>query len=138
MEETKSSAGRGVLVVAPVAGAFVPGFIGIALFHQGSGWLFSMIGIYPAQYKTQPIPPFGVPQILSQCFWGALWGIALAWTLAHWRNVNLLAACVRVRPDRSDARGLVRRAAHQRHADHRWSAVDGRGASRPNQGEKRM
>jgi hypothetical protein len=42
----------------------------------------------PPQYKMQPIPPFGVPQILSQCFWGGLWGIVLAWTLAHWRNVN--------------------------------------------------
>jgi hypothetical protein len=89
MDETKSDAGRGVLVIAPIAGAFVAGFVGIALFHQGSGWLFNMIGIYPvAQYKMQPLPPFGVPQVLSQCFWGGLWGIALAWTLAHWRTVN--------------------------------------------------
>src|SRR5215472_9070721 len=47
-----------------------------------------LIAICGVQYKTQPIPPFGVPQIVSQCFWGGLWGIVLAWTLAHWRNVN--------------------------------------------------
>jgi hypothetical protein len=88
MGETRSSAGRGVWILAPVAGAFVAGFVGIAVFHQGSGWLFNKLGIYPAQYRTQPIPPFGVPQILSQCFWGGLWGIVLAWTLMHWRNVN--------------------------------------------------
>jgi len=78
MGETRSSAGRGVWILAPVAGAFVAGFVGIAVFHQGSGWLFNKLGIYPAQYRTQPIPPFGVPQILSQCFWGGLWGIVLA------------------------------------------------------------
>jgi hypothetical protein len=89
MDGTTSGAGRGILVVAPLVGAFVAGFIGVALFHQGSGWLFNMIGIYPVvQYKMQPLPPFGVPQVFSQCFWGGLWGIALAWTLAHWRNVN--------------------------------------------------
>jgi hypothetical protein len=88
MHKAKSSAGRGLLVMAPVAGVFIAGFVGIALFHQGSGWLLNLIGVYPPQYKTQPIPPFGVPQIVSQCFWGGLWGIVLAWALAHWRNVN--------------------------------------------------
>src|SRR5215472_16033641 len=47
-----------------------------------------LIAICGVQYKTQPIPPFAVPQIVSQSFSGALWGIVLAWTLAHWRNVN--------------------------------------------------
>jgi hypothetical protein len=89
MDGTTSGAGRSTLVVARIAGAFVAGFIGVALFHQGSGWLLNVIGIYPVvQYKMQSLPPFGVPQVLSQCFWGGLWGIVLAWTLAHWRNVN--------------------------------------------------
>jgi hypothetical protein len=88
MNETKSKGDSSVFVMGSIAGAFVVGFIAIAVFHQGSGWLLNMIGIYPPQYKTQPIPPFGVPQILSQCFWGGLWGIVLAWTLAHWQNVN--------------------------------------------------
>ena len=89
MDARKWGAGRGVSVMGPIAGAFIAGFVGVATFHQGSGWLFNMIGIYPvAQDKMQPLPPFGVPQVLSQCFWGGLWGIVLAWTLAHRRPVN--------------------------------------------------
>src|SRR6266404_2685804 len=88
MDETKSKGDSSVLVAGSIAGAFVAGFIAIAVFHQGSGWLLNMIGVYPPRYKTQPIPPFGVPQILSQCFWGGVWGIVLAWTLAHWPKVN--------------------------------------------------
>jgi hypothetical protein len=89
MDNAELGARRGFLSAAPIVGAFVAGFFGIALFHQGSGWLFNMVGIYPvAQFKMQPLPPLGVPQVLSQCFWGGLWAIALAWTLAHWRNVN--------------------------------------------------
>jgi hypothetical protein len=72
-----------------VLSAFAAGFVGVALFHQGSGWLLNVIGIYPVgPYKMQPLPPFGVPQVLSQCFWGGLWGIVLAWTLAHRQNLN--------------------------------------------------
>ena len=29
-------------------------------------------------YSMRPIPPFGVPQILSQAFWGGIWGIVFA------------------------------------------------------------
>lgn len=84
----RTSARHGAFIVLPIISAFVVGVAGILIFHQGSGWLFNLIGIYPEQYRTRPIPPFGVPQILSQCFWGGLWGIVLAWTLSHWRNVN--------------------------------------------------
>jgi hypothetical protein len=88
VDDSNRIPGHTVLVMGSIAGAFVAGFVGIVVFHQGSGWLLHLAGLYPPQYKTQPIPPFGVPQIVSQCFWGGLWGIVLAWTLAHWRNVN--------------------------------------------------
>jgi hypothetical protein len=90
MSATKTyPAEGGFLVAGRLAATFVAGFIGIAVFHQGSSWLLYKLGIYPvAQYKMQPLPPFGVPQVVSQCFWGGLWALVLAWTLAHWRSVN--------------------------------------------------
>jgi hypothetical protein len=88
VDNTNRIPGHTVWVMGSIAGAFVAGLVSIAIFHQGSGWLLHLAGLYPPQYKTQPIPPLGVPQIVSQCFWGGLWGIVLAWTLAHWRNVN--------------------------------------------------
>jgi hypothetical protein len=30
-----------------------------------------------------PIPPWGVPSVVSKAFWGGLWGAALAPLLAH-------------------------------------------------------
>jgi hypothetical protein len=89
MNGKRSNTGRNTSIVLPIVSAFAAGAIGILIFHQGSGWLLNMIGIYPEQYRTRALPPFGVPQIFSQCFWGGLWGIVLSWTLAHWRsNVN--------------------------------------------------
>ncbi len=82
VDDTNRMPGHSVLVMGSIAGAFVAGFVGIVIFHQVSGWLLHLAGLYPPQYKTQPIPPFGVPQIVSQCFWGGLWGIVLAWTVA--------------------------------------------------------
>jgi hypothetical protein len=58
---------------------FVAGALAVAVFHQltivtlngmnfGSGW------------RMAPgIPPFAVPPILNQMFWGGLWGIVFAW-----------------------------------------------------------
>jgi hypothetical protein len=64
MSATKTyPAEGGFLVAGRLAATFVAGFIGIAVFHQGSSWLLYKLGIYPvAQYKMQPLPPFGVPR----------------------------------------------------------------------------
>ncbi len=32
----------------------------------------------PPPWSTAPVPPLGVPQILSSAFWGGLWGAAYA------------------------------------------------------------
>jgi hypothetical protein len=56
---------------------FVAGAIAVLTFHQGM--VLALHGIAPgwvpfAPYRTMPVPPFGVPTIVSNCFWGGLWG----------------------------------------------------------------
>ena len=56
---------------------FVAGVIAVLTFHQGM--VFALHGVAPgwvpfAPYRTVPVPPFGVPVIISNCFWGGLWG----------------------------------------------------------------
>ncbi len=46
-------------------------------------------------YRTNPVPPFGVPFILNLCFWGGLYGVlfgilAPRMTLPNWSNGLLL------------------------------------------------
>jgi hypothetical protein len=56
---------------------FMAGVIAVLTFHQGM--VLALHGIAPgwvpfAAYRTTPVPPFGVPVIISNCFWGGLWG----------------------------------------------------------------
>jgi hypothetical protein len=61
--------GRGLLGFAAAA-------ISVLTFHQGTWALLHAAGIMPpAPYPTSPVPPFGVPQIASLCFWGGLYGL---------------------------------------------------------------
>jgi hypothetical protein len=38
-----------------------------------------------APWNLTPVPPLGVPQVISLAFWGGLWGIAL-WALIRSRR----------------------------------------------------
>ncbi|HYZ34482.1 MAG TPA: hypothetical protein VE684_19610 [Crenalkalicoccus sp.] len=59
--------------------AFIAGFLAVPLFLQPMLALLHVLGITPAApYAMRPLPPFGVPQVLSQSFWGGVWGIAFA------------------------------------------------------------
>lgn len=63
--------------------AFIAGFVATLVFHQGLFWVFYLAGIAPrAPWNMAPVPPFGVPAVLSLAFWGGLWGIAL-WLLVR-------------------------------------------------------
>jgi hypothetical protein len=60
---------------------FVAGAIAVLTFHQGM--VAALHALDPAwvpfaAYRTTPVPPFGVPVIVSNCFWGGLWGAAFA------------------------------------------------------------
>lgn len=61
--------------------AFVAGFVSTLIFHQGLLALLHFGGLVPrAPWNLAPVPPLGVPSVLSLAFWGGLWGIAL-WAL---------------------------------------------------------
>lgn len=70
---------------------FAAGVLSVLIFHQGTVWLLYMAGQLPSgPYGFRPIPPFGVPQIVNQCFWGGLWGILIAVLLRRLRVPDLL------------------------------------------------
>lgn len=59
--------------------------ISVLIFHQGVWAGLHNIAIpgltMPPAYPSDPVPPFGVPRILSLCFWGGAWGglFGLVW-----------------------------------------------------------
>jgi len=61
-----------------IAKAFLAGFLSTLVFHQGV--LAILHGAGATAYKawvTTPVPPLGIPSVLSLAFWGGLWGVAL-------------------------------------------------------------
>lgn len=63
--------------------AFAAGFLATLFFHQGGLWLLNLAGkAAVAPWNMNPVPPLGVPAVLSLAFWGGLWGIVL-WALVR-------------------------------------------------------
>jgi len=55
---------------------FVAAFLATLTFHQIGLELLHIVRLTQAvAYNTRPVPPFGVPQVVSLAFWGGLWGI---------------------------------------------------------------
>jgi len=66
--------------------AFVAGFLATLIFHQGGLGLLYLAGrVQLAPWNLSPVPPLGVPAVLSLAFWGGLWGIVL-WALIRGRR----------------------------------------------------
>lgn len=79
--------------------AFVAGFIATLVFHQGMLQVLHMAGMVPAAaWNMDPVPPLGVPKVISLAFWGGLWGPVLWWLIAgrrgatHWLLAFVLGA----------------------------------------------
>ncbi len=54
---------------------FIAAAIAVLTFHQGMVAVLYEIGWAPfAPFRTTPVPPFGVPVIVSLCFWGGVYG----------------------------------------------------------------
>jgi hypothetical protein len=71
---------------------FICGAFSVIAFHQTTllllhyhaaklPILIDIFGRAQAPYNFAPVPPFGVPTIVSQAFFGGLWGILLAWLI---------------------------------------------------------
>ena len=58
---------------------FAAGALAVLTFHQGMVALLTMFAALSSNvYSMRPVPPLGVPQIVSSAFWGGVWGIAFA------------------------------------------------------------
>lgn len=61
---------------------FIAGFLGVLIFHQLGFYIANELGLARAQiYSFRPVPPLGVPAIISSAFWGGLWGIVGAFVV---------------------------------------------------------
>jgi len=80
---------------------FVAGFAAVLVFHQGTAFVLhhvgngipasvAVFGRVGAPFNMAGVPPFGVPTVLSQSFWGGVWGIAFALVLTRLRPPALL------------------------------------------------
>ena len=68
-------------LVKPLIFGFIAGFLGVLIFHQAMWLVLYQVGMIPADlpaWPMDPVPPFGVPSVISKSFWGGLWGAALA------------------------------------------------------------
>jgi hypothetical protein len=62
---------------------FAAGALAVLTFHQLTILAMSAAGlIQGAAYSFQGAPPWGVPRVLNQAFWGGLWGCVFA-LIAH-------------------------------------------------------
>jgi hypothetical protein len=65
---------------------FVAGFLATLIFHQGLWSVFNHAEIIPwdrPAWPVDPIPPLGVPAVLSKAFWGGVWGLVLTLILGR-------------------------------------------------------
>ncbi len=65
-----------------VIAGFVGGCLSVLVFHQLFIWAMIQAGwLNGTVYSMRAIPPLGVPQIVSQAFWGGAWGIVFAFVV---------------------------------------------------------
>src|SRR6185503_21256274 len=73
--------------------AFVAGFLATLVFHQPVLWLLHLAGVTERMpYNMKPVPPFGVPSVISLAFWGGVWGIVMIAAIGRTKAFYLLSA----------------------------------------------
>ena len=61
-----------------IAVGFVAGILAVLTFHQGFIGAMHAAGLVAnAPFRMNPTAPFGVSVIVSNAFWGGVWGIAI-------------------------------------------------------------
>jgi len=54
----------------------VAGFLATLVVHQAALALLHRAGLFGGTaYDMRPVPPWGVPSVISLAFWGGVWGI---------------------------------------------------------------
>jgi hypothetical protein len=72
---------------------FLAGFVSVLVFHQGMAALLYAVGMTArSPYSFQATQPFGIPVLWSLAFWGGVWGMILAATLARLDGTRLVLA----------------------------------------------
>ena len=67
------------------------GAASVLVFHQGAVALFHSLELTARHaYVLQPTRPWGIPQVWSLAFWGGVWGVLLAVSLARLQGARLL------------------------------------------------
>ena len=74
-------------VMRTVIAGFIAGAVGVLVFHQVGFLIATQLKLSTAIfYNMKPLPPWGVPTVVSQAFWGGLWGIAAAFIVPRLPN----------------------------------------------------
>jgi hypothetical protein len=74
---------------------FVAGFIATLTFHQLTLWVLHALSVAPrAPYAMTPVPPFGVPAVVSLAFWGGIWGALMMPVIDKQRGARYWLAAV--------------------------------------------
>ena len=73
----------------------------VVTFHAAAWWALHQFGLMPPPFPTRPTAPFGVPQIASLIFWGAMYGIPFGLVLPRlpgpavlWGLILGIVACL--------------------------------------------
>ena len=67
--------------------SFLAGFVSTLVFHQTVLLLFKVVHLTTrSPWAMKPVPPFGVPSVISLAFWGGVWGIVLIAAIARARD----------------------------------------------------
>jgi hypothetical protein len=69
--------------------AFIAGFVATLVFHQGVFAALHAAGLLPRPaFNLTPVPPFGVPAVISLAFWGGVWGMVVWWLIRNARRAR--------------------------------------------------
>jgi len=64
--------------VAQFIKAFIAGFVSTMVFHQAMFCLLHVAGVISRPpYDLRPVPPFGIPAVISLAFWGGVWALVI-------------------------------------------------------------
>ena len=63
---------------ATVLWGFLAGALAVLVFHQLTILALNNFRLNTVWQLAATVPPFGVPRLVNQMFWGGMWGIVLA------------------------------------------------------------